>query len=41
MPKCQNCDSQVSFSYAKVLGNNNDEVHSCQSCENKITPKHI
>ncbi len=33
MSTCNRCGSYVSESYAKVFGNNEDEVYACPSCE--------
>jgi len=32
MTHCQNCGSHVTERYARVLGDNNDDVHACPSC---------
>lgn len=32
MPKCQECGSHVSDQFAKVFGNNKNEVYGCLDC---------
>lgn len=27
------CDSYISFQFARVFGDNNDQVHGCLNCE--------
>lgn len=33
MAKCKRCGSYVSDTYARVFGNNEDDVYACPSCE--------
>lgn len=32
MPHCQNCDAYVTAAYARVFGDNTNEVHACRNC---------
>ncbi len=34
-PQCQHCGAQVTRRYARVLGDENNEVHRCPSCDSK------
>ena len=34
MNRCQNCNSYISFRFARVFGNNDDQVHACINCTN-------
>jgi hypothetical protein len=34
MNRCQNCNSYISFRFARVFGNNDDKVHACINCTN-------
>lgn len=32
MPRCRNCDSHVTERFARVFGDNQDDVHNCIDC---------
>ena len=32
MPSCLNCDAHVTEQFARVLGDNEDDVHACPEC---------
>lgn len=32
MPHCSNCDSHVTEQFARVFGDNQDQVHTCMGC---------
>lgn len=32
MARCRNCDSHVTVQFARVFGDNQNEVHSCIDC---------
>ena len=32
MPHCRNCDAHVTEQFARVLGDNEDDVHGCPEC---------
>jgi len=32
--RCQNCNSFISFRFARVFGNNDDQVDGCLHCAN-------
>lgn len=32
VPSCQNCGSFVTVDFARVFGNNDDEVNGCPEC---------
>jgi len=32
MPQCRNCDAHVTEQFARVLGDNEDDVHGCPEC---------
>ena len=32
--RCQNCNSFISSRFARVFGNNNDQVSACLNCAN-------
>lgn len=32
MPECQGCGAHVSTRFARVMGDNNGEVHACLNC---------
>ena len=31
--RCQRCHSYISYQFARVFGDNNDQVHGCPNCE--------
>ena len=31
-PQCQTCESDVSATWRRVMGNNDGEVHGCPNC---------
>lgn len=33
MPVCNDCGSQVTYNYARVFGDNENEVHGCLHCQ--------
>ena len=33
MKRCQNCGSTVTEDYARVFGDNDNQVHGCTECE--------
>lgn len=35
MQYCTNCNSEVSEQFARVLGDNDDEIHACPACSAK------
>lgn len=36
---CQNCGAFVTADFARVFGDNNDEVHGCFDCLNQTAMK--
>ena len=32
MPRCRNCDAHVTSRFARVFGDNGNEVHRCPDC---------
>lgn len=32
MPQCRNCDAHVTSRFARVFGDNGDQVHRCPDC---------
>jgi hypothetical protein len=32
MPRCRNCENHVTEQFARVFGDNEDEVHNCIDC---------
>lgn len=32
MPNCQQCGGHISQDFARVFGDNNDDVHACHGC---------
>jgi hypothetical protein len=32
MARCRNCDSHVTDRFARVFGDNQDDVHNCLAC---------
>ena len=32
MPSCENCDGHVTEQFARVLGDNEDDVYGCPKC---------
>lgn len=32
MPRCRNCESHVTEQFARVFGDNQDDVHNCIDC---------
>lgn len=41
MPSCNNCGAMVTDRYARVLGDNNNEVQGCPECRAKTDPKAV
>jgi len=37
MPYCEGCEAWVSEAFARVLGDNSDNVQSCQECNGRTT----